>query len=68
MHQPGYDIRAALKDRITVLPIDRMKELEAEAVIGEFAKTAYSFIGLTSQIRLSKEDAPQWTERAKADG
>ena len=68
VHQPGYDLRAALKDRNTVLPIDRMKELEAEGVIGEFAQTAYSFIGLTSQIRLSKEDAPKWAERAKTDG
>lgn len=68
VHQPGYDIRAALRDRNTVMPIDRMKELEAEGVIGEFAPTAYSFIGLTSQIRLNKEDAPQWAERAKADG
>lgn len=66
--QPGYDVRAARIDRNTVLPIDRMKELAAEGVIGEFAPTAYSFIGLTSQIRLSKEDAPQWAERAKAEG
>ncbi len=68
VHQPGYDIRAALKDRNTVMPVDRMKEMEAAGVIGEFARTAYSFIGLTSQIRLTKEDAPDWAEKMKAEG
>ncbi len=68
VHQPGYDIRAALKDRNTVMPIDRMNELETEGVIGEFAQTAYSFIGLTSQIRLTKEDAPAWAERVRDEG
>jgi len=68
VHQPGYDIRAALEDRNTVLPIDRMKELEAEGVVGAFATTAYSFIGLTSQIRLRKEQAPEWAHRAKDEG
>ena len=68
VHQPGYDIRAALKDRNTVMPIDRLKEFEADGVIGELAETAYSFIGLTSQIRLTKEDAPQWAERVKDEG
>ena len=65
VHQPGYDIRAALKDRNTVMPIDVMHQMAAEGVIGEFAETAYSFIGLTSQIRLTKEDAPQWAERVR---
>jgi len=68
VHQPGYDIRAAVEDRNTVMPIDRLKELEAEGVIGEFASTAYSFIGLTSQIRLKKEQAPAWAEKVLAEG
>ncbi len=68
VHQPGYDIRAAQKDRNTVMPIDTMQEMAAEGVIGEFAPTAYSFIGLTSQIRLTREDAPQWAERVKDEG
>lgn len=68
VHQPGYDIRAAQKDRNTVMPIDTMKLMEKEGVIGEFASIAYSFIGLTSQMRLTKEDAPQWAERVKDEG
>ncbi len=68
VHQPGYDIRAAQKDRNTVMPIDRMKEMADQGVIGEFASMAYSFIGLTSQMRLTREDAPQWAERVKDEG
>lgn len=66
--QPGYDIRAALKDRNTVMPIDRMKEMAAEGLIGEFAETAYSFIGLTSQLRLLRENAPEWAEKVRDEG
>jgi hypothetical protein len=66
--QPGYDTRAAVLDRDTVFPVDRLKELAAAGVIGELAPVAYSFIGLTSQIRLNKEDLPEWVERVKADG
>lgn len=68
VHQPGYDIRAAQIDRNTVLPVDRLKELEFEGRIGELAQTAYSFIGLTSQIRLNKEEMPSWVDQVKTDG
>jgi hypothetical protein len=68
VHQPGYDIRAALRDRNTVLPVDRMTEMAVEGLIGELAPVAYSFIGLTSQIRLTREDAPEWATRFRAEG
>ena len=64
----GYDIRAAAADRNTSLPIDRMLELTNDGVIGEFVSPAYSFVGLTSQLRLRKEIAPAWAEKAKASG
>ena len=64
----GYDIRAAKADRNTSLPIDRMLELDHEGVIGEFVSPAYSFVGLTSQLRLRKDIAPAWAARAKAAG
>ncbi len=64
----GYDIRAAEADRNTSFPIDRMLELAAEGVIGEFVNPAYSFVGLTSQLRLRKEIAPRWAEKLKAAG
>ena len=66
--QPGYDIRAAARDRNTVMPIDRMNEFEADGSIGEFASPSYSFMGLTSQLRLTKEVLPEWVERVRADG
>ena len=64
---PGYDSRATRLDRNVSFPVDRMKEAEAEGVIGEFASPAYSFIGLTSQIRLTKEVLPGWVEQARTD-
>ena len=64
----GYDIRAAEADRNSSLPIDRMNELADEGVIGEFVNPAYSFVGLTSQLRLRKEIGPAWAARAKTAG
>ena len=64
----GYDIRATEADRNTSFPIDRMLELEQDGVIGKFVSPVFSFVGLTSQLRLRKEIAPAWAERAKAAG
>ncbi|MEE8045468.1 MAG: glycine/sarcosine/betaine reductase selenoprotein B family protein [Dehalococcoidia bacterium] len=64
----GYDIRATRSDRNVSLPIDRMNELADEGVIGEFVSPAYSFVGLTSQLRLRKEIAPAWAAKLKAAG
>ena len=64
----GYDIRAAEADRNTSFPIDRMLELKKDGVIGKFVDPAFSFVGLTSQLRLCKQIAPAWAERAKSAG
>ncbi len=64
----GYDIRAAEADRNTSFPIDRMLEFEKDGVIGKFVDPAFSFVGLTSQLRLRKQIAPAWAERAKSAG
>ena len=68
VRHPGYDIRGALRDHNVVFPIDHLKALEEEGVIGELAEEAYSFVGATSQIRLLKEHAPRWAERLTANG
>lgn len=68
VRHPGYDIRGALRDHNVVFPIDHLKALEAEGVIGELADEAYSFVGATSQIRLLKEFAPRWAEHLKQQG
>jgi hypothetical protein len=68
VRHPGYDIRAAEADRNTSFPIDRMLELDKDGVIGEFVDPAFSFVGLTSQLRLRKQIAPAWAERVKSAG
>ena len=64
----GYDIRAVSTDRNTSFPVDRMLELEDEGVVGKFVNPAYSFVGLTSQLRLRNQIAPAWAHKVKAAG
>lgn len=64
VRHPGYDIRGALRDHNVIFPIDRLKELESEGVIGELAEENYSFVGASSQKRLLLI-APEWAERLK---
>lgn len=40
-----YDHANAKKDPNIVLPLDRLREFEAEGIIGELAKQHYSFMG-----------------------
>lgn len=56
----GYDIRGALADHNVVLPLDGLRQLQAEGNIGALADTAYAFMGVCSQIRLLKQSGPQW--------
>jgi len=64
----GYDIRAAQSDYNTILPIDRMIELETEGELGQVLENAYSFVGATAQKQLISESGPQWAEMLKAQG
>ncbi|HWR65578.1 MAG TPA: glycine/sarcosine/betaine reductase selenoprotein B family protein [Bellilinea sp.] len=59
----GYDVRGAIRDRNVNFPIDRLNELAAEGVIGEFASPAYSFVGACSQMRLQNHALPRWIEK-----
>jgi len=68
VRHPGYDIRGALRDHNVVFPIDHLKALEAEGVIGKLADEAFSFVGATSQIRLLNQHAPRWAEHLKEQG
>lgn len=58
----GYDIRGAQADPNVPLPIERLRDLEREGFIGELAPTAYSFVGATSQIKLTSQAYPAWIE------
>lgn len=63
VRHPGYDIRGAQRDHNVVFPIDRLKELHEEGVIGELSEETYSFVGAAPQRRLLGESAPVWAEQ-----
>ena len=64
----GYDIRGAQADHNTSLPLDRLRELAAEGVIGNLHPTAYSFVGATAQNRLLNQSGPEWLQHFQAKG
>lgn len=68
LRHPGYDTRGTGKDHNAALPIDRLRELAGEGVIGELLPDAFSFVGLTAQTPLRKKLAPNWAEMLKARG
>jgi len=59
----GYDIRGVQADRNVAFPLDRLRELQQEGLIGQLAPLAYSFVGACSQLRLTKRTGPAWVER-----
>jgi D-proline reductase (dithiol) PrdB len=66
-----YDHRAADRDLNVVLPLDRLRELEAERVVGGLARRAYSFMGHIDGRHvetLIEETAPDVARRLRADG
>ena len=62
----GYPVRSAENDPNVALPIDHMRDLAAEGVIGTFTG-AYSFVGACSQMRLLRKTGPQWVERLQSE-
>ena len=59
----GYDIRGAQVDPNVAFPLERVRELQQEGLIGELAPEAYSFVGACAQTRLLKQTGPQWVEK-----
>lgn len=60
-----YDHSAADRDINVVLPIDRLRELQAEGIIGGIGPTVYSFMGHIDGPHLKilmEETAPQVAE------
>jgi D-proline reductase (dithiol) PrdB len=54
-----YDTSAALEDLNCVFPVDRMRELAGDGVIGAFHPTVYSFSGYMRDLwRWRRESAP----------
>jgi D-proline reductase (dithiol) PrdB len=66
-----YDHAAADRDINVVLPIDRLRELQAEGVIGGIGHTLYSFMGHIDGPHLKtliQQTAPEVAERLVRDG
>jgi D-proline reductase (dithiol) PrdB len=64
-----FDISTAQADVNVVYPIDRLKELAAEGVIGKVAPQAVSFMGYFSNVfRIRDEVVPVVVETLKAAG
>lgn len=64
----AYDQTDARRDPNVVFPIDTLRRLEQEGVIGALADRAYTFMGgIYSARRVRDELAPQLTERLLAE-
>jgi D-proline reductase (dithiol) PrdB len=64
----AYDLTDARQDPNVVFPLDTLRRLVGEGVIGALAPRAYTFMGgIYSARRVREELAPQLTERLLAD-
>lgn len=64
----GYDPVSANLDADRVLPVDVMRELEKEGVIGKLYNKFYSTVGNGTSVANSKSFAKQIAEELKSDG
>jgi len=65
-----YDHRDARKDPNIILPLDRLRELGNEGLLGELAKTHYGFMGHIDGPHIStlvEKTAREVAQRLKAD-
>jgi D-proline reductase (dithiol) PrdB len=69
IHHTHFDTTAAGEDINVVYPIDRLKELAAEGIIGRVAPRAVSFMGYFSNVfRIRDEVAPAVVEAVRHTG
>lgn len=65
----SFDHTAMRADVNLAFPLDRMRELERDRVIGRFNQRAFSFMGsITAPGRLVRETAPEVAGMLAADG
>jgi D-proline reductase (dithiol) PrdB len=65
----AFDHRGLEADRNLALPLDRLRELAAQGVIGGVAKRHFSFMGsITAPGRLIDTTAPEVARQLVADG
>lgn len=61
----GYDIRGAEADPNVVFPLERLRELQQDGVVGRLASPAYAFVGACAQTPLLKHAGPAWVARLR---
>ncbi len=65
----GYDIKRVSEDKNAVFPLDRLRELVTEGIIGSAAPRHFSFMGYVAETEpLIRQTAPEVAENLKADG
>ncbi len=65
----AFDIRGLEADRNLALPLDRLRRLARDGVIGEVAPRHYSFMGsIAAPGRLMRETAPHVARALREDG
>jgi len=65
----SFDHSGIAKDRNLALPLDRLRALSAEGIIGELAPRHLSFMGsITAPGRLVRDTAPQAARVLEEDG
>ena len=65
----GWDHTGFYKDLNLAFPMDRLKELEQQSVIGSLAKDYYSFMGAQQEpVKILEETGPDVAGRMKTEG
>lgn len=64
----GYDPVYANEDSDRVLPVDVLRDMEKEGVIGELHRYFYTTTGNGTSVANSKKFAAEFSEQLKADG
>ena len=65
----AYDLTDARSDPNVVFPVDTLRQLAADGVIGSLAERAYAFMGgIYSSRRVRERLAPELADRVARDG
>lgn len=68
LSHPGYDTRKASEDPNCVFPLDRLRDLASEGVIGELNRRAFSFMGYVPRPQvLMMNRAPEVADKLQED-
>ena len=64
----GYPVQAAAMDPQVVLPLEHLRALVSDGVIGSLTDNSYSFVGVTAQGHIKRTLGPAWAQIAKDQG